>query len=113
MKGLILSVAILLAATSFAKAQYAPTGGSTRQAVKALDSTTIAGVPINTLIIRNVAISDSLATVTSALVYKGTSTQTSRAQFVFTDTFALPDSTGLSINSAAALIATKRGVTLK
>jgi len=78
-----------------------------------LDSTTIAGVPINTLIIRNVTISDSLATVTSALVYKGTTPQTSRAQFVFTDNFTLPDSTGLSINSAAALVATKRGVVLK
>ena len=112
MKSFFLTIALLLAITTFSKAQYSP-GGSTRQTAKALDSTTIAGVPINTLIIRNVTISDSLATVTSALVYKGTSPQSSRAQFVFTDTFALPDSTGLSINSAAALVATKRGVVLK
>lgn len=106
-------VAIVLLVTSVSsKAQYAPPT-SQRQTVKALDSTTVTGVPINTLVIRNVTISDSVAVVTSALVYRGTTPQSSRAQLIYTDTFALPDSQGLSINSAAALVATKRGVTLK
>ena len=110
MKRLLLAVALLMATTfTFTvKAQYAPV----RQTVKALDSTVILGVSINTLVIRNVTISDSVATVTSALLYRGTSHPGSSAQLMFTDVFALDDNTGLSINAAAALVATKRGVRL-
>ena len=113
MKRLLLAVALIMATTFTltAKAQYSPVP-QVRQTVKALDSTVILGVPINTLVIRNVTISDSVATVTSALLYRGTSRPGSSAQLMFTDTFALDDNTGLSINAAASLVATKRGVTL-
>ena len=71
----------------------------------------VAVVPINVFVIRNISVSDSSLTVQIALSYSGSAA--SNAQFTFVDKFPIVPTTNVSITSVAALLATKRGVSLR
>ena len=113
MRRLVLAVALMIGLTTVSKAQSPyqyQQPNTAKPIVRAIDSMQLAGVPINVLVIRNISVSDSSLTVQSALSFSGRAA--SNAQFTFIDKFPIVPTTNVSITSVAALLATKRGVTL-
>ena len=107
MKKTFLLAATIIVLTSV-KAQT-----QTKPIVKAIDSITIVGIPVNALVIRGIVVSDSTATVQGALVYIAKGSLGQRGQINFNDVLPILPSTDISVNSLAQLVATKHLVHIK
>ena len=112
------SIAAIMVAVGFSSSVKAQMGmGGSRgpkPTIKVIDSISIAGVPVNRLVIRSINLSDSVATVSSALVYQGAPGYmgSQGGQMVFTDAIPITNTTNVSVASIAAMVARRRGVTI-
>lgn len=107
MKKVMMALAIVVLGLS-AKAQ-----SQSKPIVKEIDSLSISGLPLNRLVIRTITIGDSVVVVNGALLYQGRGANVSRGQLTFTEAIPITNSTNVSVNAVAALVANRRGVTIK